>query len=279
MNYKISVIIPTYKPGTYIKDCLNSISEQSISKLDFEVIIVLNGCNEPYYSYINTLVKNNLQGLKVTLIQIAFKGASCARNIGINVAQGEYIAFVDDDDWLSPSYLQELYKVSTSEIVALSNVVAVEDNGTVVDNYRIENEYLKRAPYGKQRFYKAKKFFSGACMKLLHRDIVGDRRFNEIFELGEDSIFMFLVSDRIKFVNFTSPKAVYYRRIRIGSMTNNERKLSDFVHNSFAISNEYLRIYFQNSCKHNFYFLITRIVGVEKTIIIAIIKKILNRSN
>ena len=54
---KISIIIPTYKPGPYLKDCLESINNQTMDKKCFEVIIVLNGVIKPYIEYIYSLTK------------------------------------------------------------------------------------------------------------------------------------------------------------------------------------------------------------------------------
>lgn len=63
---KISIIIPTYKPGSYLKDCLESINDQTMDKKCFEVIIVLNGVIKPYIEYIYNLTKS------MTLILLSY---------------------------------------------------------------------------------------------------------------------------------------------------------------------------------------------------------------
>ena len=107
---KVSVIIPTYKPQAYIWECLDSIKNQTFPKEDFEVILVLNGCNEPYYSQIKEYIDNNLVDYNVNFIQTDQGGVSNARNIALDAAKGEYVTFIDDDDYISPKYLEELYK-------------------------------------------------------------------------------------------------------------------------------------------------------------------------
>jgi len=97
----ISVIIPSYKPDNYIYRCLESVARQDIDKQRYEVIIVLNGCNEPYYTDIKLFLQQKFQGIKTLLLQTDVAGVSNARNIGLDNAQGEYISFIDDDDWVS----------------------------------------------------------------------------------------------------------------------------------------------------------------------------------
>ena len=107
---EISVIVPTYKPDYYIWECLNSIAIQSLDKEKYEVLIVLNGDKEPFFTEIESyLKKNNLNNFN--LIYSQEKGVSNARNIGLDRAKGEYICFVDDDDFLDKNYLQEMLRV------------------------------------------------------------------------------------------------------------------------------------------------------------------------
>ena len=70
-NYfmKISVIIPTYKPQDYLWECLKSLVAQTFPKEDFEVILVLNGCCEPWKSNIQQYIDDRMQGMNVKYIQ------------------------------------------------------------------------------------------------------------------------------------------------------------------------------------------------------------------
>ena len=113
---KISVIVPTYKPKAYLWECLNSIYNQTFPKTDYEVLLVLNGCNEPY----NTQIKEWLSkhsDLQVQYFQIDEGGVSNARNIALNNLTGEYVTFIDDDDLISPKYLKELFENATSNLM------------------------------------------------------------------------------------------------------------------------------------------------------------------
>ena len=65
----VSVIIPTYKPGAYLQECIESICQQTIAKEVFELIIVLNGCDEPYRSNINTFLAKCQGNINVRVLQ------------------------------------------------------------------------------------------------------------------------------------------------------------------------------------------------------------------
>ena len=66
----ITVIIPTYKPQNYLWECLNSLQSQTLPKDDFEVVLVLNGCSEPWKGEIEKFIAINMQGFNVNFIHI-----------------------------------------------------------------------------------------------------------------------------------------------------------------------------------------------------------------
>ena len=262
---KISVIIPTYKPKDYLWECLDSLKSQTISKLDFEVILVLNGCCEPWKFYIEQYIANNMQGMNINFIQIDQGGVSNARNTAIDMAVGDYITFIDDDDIISSSFLEELYGKASPEVVSLSYPYAFNDGdfSTQLD-YRITNEFLSRSKYGKQLFIKTRKIFSGPCMKLFHHSILKGRYFDLHFKNGEDSLYMFLISDRLKYVDYTSNKAIYYRRFRENSAVTTRRSKMSKIINGISLIKSYTKIYLCSPGKYSFNFYLTRVLGTIK---------------
>ena len=115
---KISVVVPTYKPKYYLWECLNSLKEQTFPVDDFEILLVLNGCCEPYKSEIEEYLLKNVMS-NVYLIQVDQPGVSNARNIALDYAKGSYVAFIDDDDYVSPFYLEELYAKASLDTISL----------------------------------------------------------------------------------------------------------------------------------------------------------------
>ena len=263
----ISVIIPTYHPKAYIWECLQSLAEQTLAAEQFEVIVVLNGCSEPYYSQIQQFVVEHMPTLQVQLIQTDQGGVSNARNIGIDAARGNYIAFIDDDDYVSTTYLEEMLSLTTGDNIVICYPYAFNDEHPEQQlPYRITDAYNQCVGKGNISINSmARKFFSGPCMKLIPATYIGEKRFDLRFKNGEDSLFMFLLSDKFKTLTFTSKNAIYYRRYRMGSAS---FSLNFFqrLKNSIRLSNAYTRIYFANIKQYNFNFYITRIMGSIRSI-------------
>lgn len=104
-------------------------------------------------------------------------------------------------------------------------------------------------------------------MFLLIRQVIGDRRFDKRFHNGEDSLFMFLISDKFRYVDFTSINAVYYRRIRKGSAVNRKRSRLDIICNEIKLIREYTKIYLKTPMHYSFQFYFTRILGAMRNLI------------
>lgn len=257
--YRVSVIIPSYKPDDYIWTCLDSINKQELDKKLFEVIIVLNGCKEPY----ETLIKNYISGFEGSwkVIQLDKGGVSNARNVGIENSNGEFIAFVDDDDFVTSSYLTELLQISSINTIGICRPLSFKDGIGEIAPFSLTKEFDKKCPRKKCKFYIPKRLFAGPCMKFIHRDIIRDRRFDTRFKNSEDSLFMFTISDRIKYAAFTSKNAIYYRRFRVGSAVTRKRSFGDKAKNASKIMWEESKIFWQGFPRYNFRFYITRLLG------------------
>jgi glycosyltransferase involved in cell wall biosynthesis len=260
----ISIIIPTYRPKSYIYDCLFSIKNQSFPKELFEIIVILNGDKEPYYTDIETFIKNEFATHHVHLVYSAAKGVSNARNIGIEKSKGEYIAFIDDDDIISDEYLNEMYCIAKKDIMPLSYCRVFETN--ILDN---TGDYITNLYTGSvnKKIYimNVRSYFSICWGKLISRDIIGNERFNRKFQNGEDSLFMFSISDKIKRIKLTSRDCVYYRRLRKYSLHLRKRSLVDRVNNFIGLFFSYTIVFLRKPLKYNFLFYVSRILAYFKT--------------
>lgn len=105
-------------------------------------------------------------------------------------------------------------------------------------------------------------------MKILHRDIIGRRRFDIRFKNSEDSLFMTLVSDKIESVRFTSSSAVYYRRIRRGSATTLHRTLRQKLLNQMRVSGQVCGYWIKNPVAYNLPFILSRFAAGIKSLIV-----------
>ena len=268
---KISVIIPTYKPKDYLWECLSSVVNQTFPRNEFEIILILNGCCNPWKDKIERYIAENMADFNVSFIQTDVGGVSNARNIGLDLAKGEYITFLDDDDYISDSFLQRLFEKAFDNTVVLSNAYAFNDGfNDIKVKYQLTDVYEK---YSHCRHLslssRVRKYFNGPVMKLFPIQVIRDRRFDVRFKNGEDSLFMFLVSDSISNIAFASPDAVYYRRYRYDSAINRKRTRKERIINTLRGICQYCKIY--NIKQYNFLFFVSRVLAELKFLVKTII--------
>lgn len=266
---KISVIIPSYRPQSYLYECLMSLERQRFDKQCFEVIIVLNGCCEPYRSEIVGWLSH--MSLNAYVLQTEVAGVSNARNIGLDHAQGDFITFIDDDDLVSETYLSAMYALAMQGYIPLSNLIAFENDDLeqVVPNYISEVFCAHNQDGVIDNIVVVRSFFSTSVCKLLAKDIVGERRFDVHLTHGEDCVFMFAISDKCHSFQFTPHDAVYFRRIRAHSANTvaYSWSRSEKMRNAFRCIWRYSKSYFTAMGAYNFMFYVTRVAGALRSIV------------
>lgn len=259
---RISVIIPSYRPKEYLYECLEALKNQTIDSNTFETILVLNGCKEPYYNQILSYIKGqSISNLR--LLQTNVPGVSNARNMGIEVAEGEYITFVDDDDIVSPTYLEDLLVVSSPTCVGCANSYAFVNN---VDDHQsnfLTTAYIKCKSQSYSQFA-YRQYLSPPYVKLIHRSIIGDSRFPIDMKKSEDSVFCLLISPRIKDMRLASPDAIYYQRLREGSAMRKKESYWSIIKEHLYIEYKYLRVWIKNPFLYNLKFFLSRLAACGK---------------
>ena len=103
-NQLISVIVPIYNVENYLRKCLDSILEQTFHNL--EILLVNDGSTDGSGQICQEYVEKDN---RIRYFEKENGGLSDARNYGIEQAQGEYLTFVDSDDWVTETYIEELY--------------------------------------------------------------------------------------------------------------------------------------------------------------------------
>jgi glycosyltransferase involved in cell wall biosynthesis len=275
---KISVIIPTYKPLDYIFDCLDSLRQQELSKDRFEVIVVLNGEREPYFSQISNYISNDVT-TTIHLIYTEKKGVSNARNEGLNFSRFNLISFIDDDDWVSKNYLSDLldkYNQSNEFSIIVSNF-------KISNNDKIGSDYISKAyqrlKYDRFTIFSFRKFLSVVHGKLIPKSVINNVYFNVNLALAEDSLFMFEISSRLKDIKLSNDDCIYYRRIRNQSATRKTKSTSKTIHEYWMKIKFFSLVYLKNIFKLNFFFFITRIIAINKVLFLQILKKCKDRQS
>lgn len=111
---KVSVIVPCYNVERYIDVCLQSIMSQTISKNDYEVILINDCSSDNTYKHLQNWEADYSDIITVVNLEQNC-GVSNSRNIGLEVAKGEYITFIDSDDWVESNYLERLLEIADDE--------------------------------------------------------------------------------------------------------------------------------------------------------------------
>lgn len=271
---EISIIIPTFKPGDYLYECLESISLQDFDKIQFEVIIVLNGERNPWFCKIKKWC-SEFSSINFNVVYSDMPGVSLARNLGLLLAKGKYITFIDDDDIISSSFLQQLSLTSKlyPDSLIISNSYSfktcIRDTDT---SFYISRCYKRLFNKGciSASLFEARSLLNGPCMKLIPATFAKRVNFDKSLKYSEDALYMFSISRFFKKVYLTDPSAIYYRRIRSQSVTNLKRSYYNIIWNEFRFIYKILKIYSKYIFDFNFFFMISRICAACKSIILDI---------
>lgn len=203
MNPAVSVIIPIYNKENYIVSLTQQLIMQTFA--DYECIIIDDGSQDQSGSICDELAKSDK---RFRVKHISNQGVSHARNIGIDLAQGEYITFIDADDQLPIDYLEKLYKgiTKTNVDILISSYIKIypdsRENEKII--YPVKNKVYSfeeilpsfarlQLDYG---------VFGWCWGKILLRKLVGANRFNESLNLAEDFDFYLQIYPNVKTVIF-----------------------------------------------------------------------------
>ena len=176
----ISVIVPVYNVADYLEYSLNSIQQQSYQQL--EIILVDDGSTDDSSSICKKYLN---QDLRFKYIYQENAGLSAARNTGITAASGEYITFVDSDDWLDTSAIEILYRnlKKYDADIAAGNYNMYNDSKQEFSFKVFDSDYREQVYADKEIMYQfaeqEMKDMAWACsvMKLYKRDLFEGLRF------------------------------------------------------------------------------------------------------
>ncbi|MBR5318649.1 MAG: glycosyltransferase family 2 protein [Peptococcaceae bacterium] len=218
-NPKISIIIPVYNVENYLGRCLESVLNQTL--MDIEIICVNDGTKDNSVSIIEDYMKIDN---RICLVNKENGGLSSARNAGIKQATGEYLIFLDSDDYLSVNACERVY------IERLENNADIIVFGShIFPTIPYPNDWLRKVLSPKTKFYKqfepdalfkhqgATPFVWRNCIKrsfLEKTDIL----FDESIRFGEDLIFQLCLFPQAGSIAFIADKLYNYRWYREGSL-------------------------------------------------------------
>lgn len=178
-EYKVSVIIPAYNAEKYLFRCLKSIQSQTLN--DIEIIVIDNGSTDKTSDIIDEFAAFDRRFKKVVIKEN--EGVSKARNTGIEIAKGEYIAFSDADDEVPPGAYETMYRKARSDVADV-----------VVGNYfEIVDDIWKNFCDAKKSGKEFVTFFAGGVIwnKLYRTAFLADHSILfQKYNFGEDTLFL-----------------------------------------------------------------------------------------
>lgn len=210
----ISIVVPIYNAEISLKKCIDSLIDQTYKYLEF--ILINDGSSDESEKICREYLKADK---RIVFYSQENKGAGSARNLGIKIAKGEYIAFVDADDYLHKLYVEYLYNLllKYKTDVSICGRQTLRCDGGIVnvdENYGDERkitsiEVVKDILYGK-------KYGSGPVCKLYKKTLWEGLCFSNV-SLGEDLAVIYRVIERSKYIAIgNSP--YYFRVLSKGSL-------------------------------------------------------------
>lgn len=179
---KISIIIPIYKAEQYLRDCLNSCLNQTFN--NFEIIAVNDGSPDNCSDILDKYA--NLDG-RIKIIEKINEGLVEARKTGVSNAVGEYIFFLDSDDTLPSSALEELVETTEDCDLVIGNLDIVTSRGELLRTIKNKLTYGSSVT-GILNAIVSKKIVGSLCGRLIRRTLWQRSNTDKHFSIGEDFI-------------------------------------------------------------------------------------------
>lgn len=211
MRPKISIIIPVYNAEKYLRECLDSVLAQTFQ--DFEVLLINDGSTDNSGQICDEYAEKDK---RIKVFHKENGGVSAARNLGIENAKGEWITFVDSDDFIGENFLWDLHAcLDANSDFVITNCSLIYESGNVrywtpysrgnfliKDFLLLPHSTIIRVPFS----------------KLFKKDIIekNQLKFDTNLDLGEDTKFVFQYCKIINFVTSSSQKKYFYRQLDNG---------------------------------------------------------------
>ena len=191
MNDMVSVIVPVYNVCDFLEKCVKSIISQTYREI--EVLLIDDGSTDGSSEICDNFMKYDQ---RVFVKHINNSGVSNARNVGIELARGKYIVFVDSDDYIKVNLIEKLVAAADKNKTELvcCGIEQIELDGKIRKIYGTKKEKIYRQEDIILGFFDRphiKDYMYGPFNKLFLRELLGNLRFNTSLRMGEDFLFVF----------------------------------------------------------------------------------------
>ena len=205
MSDLISIIIPVYNVEKYLCRCIDSVINQTYKNL--EIILIDDGSTDNSGKICDEYV---LKDNRIKVIHKQNGGVSSARNTGLDVAKGEYIGFVDSDDYIERDMYEILYNLIVNNNVKISccnKFIFSKDKNKFIESKSFPN---KAGVLSFEEILNDSKHDFYIWNKLFNRKLIGNIHFNEQITLGEDLVFIYQLLQKAGNAFFYEKAKYYY---------------------------------------------------------------------
>lgn len=224
MKTSVSVIIPVFNVEQYLRECLDSVVNQTLK--DIEIICVNDGSMDNSLEILEEYARNDS---RIRIINQINRGLSAARNVAVETANGEYILFLDSDDYIEKNTCELLYQKATMNNLDLLffEAAAFYESEELHEKHRIKDTYYTRSKKY-DAVYKGSELFTelivnsdyieSACMQLIRKDYLNHPCWFYEGIKHEDVVFTcgaLLGAERVSCIQ----DKLYRRRVRENSIT------------------------------------------------------------
>lgn len=213
---KVSIIVPVYNVEKYVEKCLNSLISQSYKNI--EIILIDDGSKDNSGKICDEYKRKDS---RIKVVHKENAGVSEARNSGIQKATGEYLCFVDADDFVMNDYIEYMHQliVKDSSDIAIctkmfSNFNEKQTSDEMIENLDGENSVIRILNY---------RMPIGVYSRIFKKNLIDDNRirFLKDIYMGEGFNFNVACFQKAKKVIISNYKVYYYRRDNVTSATSN----------------------------------------------------------
>jgi len=250
---KVSVIIPVYNVERYLDRCINSVMEQSNIKL--EILLINDGSNDSSGEICDEFARTDD---RIRVFHQKNRGVSSARNKGIDNATGDWICFVDADDWIEPNSIEKIINGNDEKEVdyIIARSFINRDGMTIDERYPFSNNLIGKDYKGSDLITRGIYGRGSVCGVIYRKSFIlaNTLYFPLVIRNGEDSIFSALCSiyaDRVRFVNIHfynvnerdgSASRGCWTFDRVLNMTNNIRFINKYIKKHKELTTESINI-------------------------------------
>lgn len=228
---KISVIVPVYNAEKSLCRCIDSILTQTYQ--DFELLLINDGSKDSSGAICDSYAA---QDSRIKVFHKSNGGVSSARNLGIDNAQGEWLTFVDADDWVEENFSSMKIETYNEDIVCFPYIIV--PRGMNLQTFGSEEKvYVSAADFYVSRLHT---LFRSPWSKLYRRANVGSLRFDTRIKVGEDLAFNLQYLARVKTCRYVADIAFYcYDEPRVFFLTKYQMPIEQSVYSLAVIFKSY----------------------------------------